>query len=146
MDDLIAVADTAEETIEAQRIIHTALASRGFLLREYSSNSDNLLKIIPSCSFVDRVSVLGINWSPNSDDLEMKSNVRADLASLVVTKRVILSNISRTFNPLGLVMPVTICGKLLLQEVWREGRLWDEPVADVIATSFVEYMCDLSNL
>ena len=35
---------------------------------------------------------------------------------------------AKIFDPLGLLTPVTFSGKVFLQELWREGVSWDEPL------------------
>jgi len=52
----------------------------------------------------------------------------------VRTKRGILSEISKLFDPLGLIGPVITAAKLIMQETWRLEHQWDEPLSD----SFVE--------
>ncbi|XP_066938890.1 uncharacterized protein [Macrobrachium rosenbergii] len=41
-------------------------------------------------------------------------------------KRKLLSLLVSSFDPLGLVSPVFVKGKLLLQDLWEEGVEWDE--------------------
>ena len=46
----------------------------------------------------------------------------------ILTKRSLLSLVSRLFDPLGLLSPLTVRGKILIQEAWREKATWDEPL------------------
>ena len=41
-------------------------------------------------------------------------------ANLTVTKRKILQCCSNIFDPLGFLSPITICAKLLIQELWQK--------------------------
>lgn len=41
-------------------------------------------------------------------------------------KRTALSTIAKIFDPLGLISPYVVFGKILLQEVWRLGLAWDD--------------------
>jgi len=36
------------------------------------------------------------------------------------TKRAVLQNLSKFFDPLGVLTPVTISGKLLMQQLWQQ--------------------------
>ena len=45
------------------------------------------------------------------------------------TKRIILSNISRLFDPLGLASAVTIKARIELQDIWKTKKFdWDDPL------------------
>ena len=43
-----------------------------------------------------------------------------------LTRRGLLSAVSSLFDPLGFVAPVTLFPKLLLQDLCKQGRSWDE--------------------
>ncbi|XP_062538988.1 uncharacterized protein LOC134207280 [Armigeres subalbatus] len=45
-----------------------------------------------------------------------------------VTKQIVLSDIARLFDPLGLAGPVLVQAKLFLQDLWRDGCDWKEPL------------------
>ncbi|XP_035918682.1 uncharacterized protein LOC118516961 [Anopheles stephensi] len=53
---------------------------------------------------------------------------RAAVDTTTITMRSILSNIARMFDPLGLIAPVIIRAKLLMQELWLQKIGWDDPV------------------
>ncbi|XP_062556861.1 uncharacterized protein LOC134221689 [Armigeres subalbatus] len=45
-----------------------------------------------------------------------------------VTKQIVLSDIAHLFDPLGLAGPVLVQAKLFLQDLWRDGCDWKEPL------------------
>lgn len=59
-----------------------------------------------------------------------------------MTKRIILSEISKVFDISGIHGPVTIRGKLLLQELLQMQLLWDDPVGEKLR-DFYNYRNDL---
>jgi hypothetical protein len=74
----------------------------------------------------DGVKTLGVSWNPRSDTInfEVKSNITE-----LYTKRIILSNISRLFDPLGLASAVTIKARIELQDIWKTKKFdWDNPL------------------
>ena len=72
------------------------------------------------------VKTLSVSWNPNADTIYFQIKFkRTD----VYTKRTILSNISRLFDPLGLAAAVTIKAKIALQEIWKMKNIgWDDPL------------------
>ena len=75
----------------------------------------------------ESVKVFGIHWNCVEDYLQING---ADFFNLKIppTKREVLRIIARIFDPLGLVTPVTYYGKMFLQDLWKEGLSWDQPL------------------
>lgn len=65
------------------------------------------------------VKTLGVQWSPTEDIFCYKfSFSRID----IFTKRNILSDIAKIFDPLGWISPCLITAKLLIQNLWAEHK------------------------
>jgi hypothetical protein len=60
-----------------------------------------------------------------------------------VTKRSILSISSQIFDPLGLLSPVTVKAKMLMQELWSLKLGWDESVPTVLHSTWTEWRQEL---
>lgn len=74
------------------------------------------------------VKTLGVGWNPQTDVLSFA--VRETMIGKF-TKRAILSNISKLYNPLGLASVVTIKAKIALQNIWRSKQYdWDDLCPD----------------
>ncbi|XP_058464326.1 uncharacterized protein LOC131438350 [Malaya genurostris] len=79
--------------------------------------------------------VLGIVWDPERDvfcfSATPPTKVQAMLQSLErPSKRVVLSCVMAMFDPLGLLGPFTIMGRMLVQDLWRTGCEWNDPIDD----------------
>ncbi|XP_011859105.1 PREDICTED: uncharacterized protein LOC105556617 [Vollenhovia emeryi] len=61
----------------------------------------------------------------------------------VSTKREVLSTISRLFDPLGLVGPIVVRAKLIMQEAWISNLGWDEPLTEGLRRAWDAYVGDL---
>lgn len=60
-----------------------------------------------------------------------------------VTKRVILSFISQLFDPLGLVSPTIVVGKIIMQNIWQLGIGWDESLPLDLLTLWNQFREDM---
>ncbi len=137
-------------------MIHETLATVKFPLVKYASNISEVLSS-HEVSFVDKqktvefnnadtLSLLGLSWTPRTDQLGVSikcSEVESQIGS---TKRTILSFVSKIFNPLGILSPVTVTGKILIQDLWREELKWDDQVSTVAQKRFDEYCKNLLKL
>jgi len=79
-------------------------------------------------------SVLGLKWSKNGDTL----SIDLDLPNIPekITKRSILSEVHKVFDPIGFTAPVLLQPKLILQDVWAKAVTWDEEVNKDTAQRF----------
>lgn len=95
---------------------------------------------------MDRESVktLGLYWEPKSDYYTYV--VKVPEVKTEVTKRHILAGLATLFDPLGLVGPVILMGKILLQSLWREKIGWDSPVPPHIQLKWETYNNCLNEL
>ncbi|XP_011858403.1 PREDICTED: uncharacterized protein LOC105555962 [Vollenhovia emeryi] len=64
----------------------------------------------------------------------------------MVTKRKILSEIAKLFDPLGLLGPVILHAKRLMQDVWRCETHWDESVPQSLHTEWSEFVQQLDSI
>lgn len=69
---------------------------------------------------------LGLNWDLMSDTFTF----RVTAAEKPYTRRGILSVINSLYDPLGLVAPVTIRGKMILRKIVTDSSDWDSPLPE----------------
>jgi hypothetical protein len=72
----------------------------------------------------DSINILGVQWHPGPDQFSFR--VVPPQKHMVSTKTTILSEISKVFDPLGWLSPVTIRAKILLQKILKLELGWDE--------------------
>ncbi|GFW79681.1 DUF1758 domain-containing protein [Trichonephila clavipes] len=82
--------------------------------------------------------ILGLIWDKNSDTLEIDSESLKFDEKEKITKRKILSLVSRVFDPIGFLAPVMIQPKILLQATWKTKEAWDDEVNDEIRKKFLK--------
>ena len=102
-------------------------------LREWNSNCVEFLRSLP---IGERTSsrttkVLGLLWDEVEDTISIGGFDKVDTSKqVVVTKRDVLHVVAKVFDPLGLLTPLTLLGKLFLQKLWRLNQSWDDPLSD----------------
>ena len=84
---------------------------------------------------------LGIHWRTTTDTRHV-ATPQLD-ANDKPTKRQVLSDVARTFDILGLFIPVTISLKLLLQQIWSLGLHWDELIPSNLAKTWKRWRKEL---
>lgn len=128
------------------------LQSGGMHLHKWASNTPKLLDPIP---IVDRdtsvnigdsgvneiIKTLGLMWDPNTDELVFLTNYISDIE--IPTKRQVLSIIARVFDPLGLISPVIVLAKILMQRLWKSKLKWDDKLNNEL---LIEYKAFLTAL
>ena len=54
----------------------------------------------------------------------------------IITKRIILNIASRFYDPVGLISPIVLPFKLILQELCQKALRWDDPVDENICSKW----------
>ena len=79
------------------------------------------------------MSIIGLKWDLSTDTLTLTSS-KDEYTRQLVTKRNVLQISSKVYDPLGLLFPVTIRTKLLIQELWEQQPEWDEPLSPELSS------------
>ncbi|XP_076660974.1 uncharacterized protein LOC143364585 [Halictus rubicundus] len=152
VDDLLSGADTIDEARAIRREVTGALSRGGFSIRQWASNNRDILDDLTDNELranfivnIDRsLKTLGISWKTNTD--EICYTTCTDAVGSKATKRSILSEIARIFDPLGLLGPVVLHAKKIMQDVWRSGIAWDESVPQSIHSEWTQFTQQLELL
>ncbi|XP_055370715.1 uncharacterized protein LOC129605155 [Condylostylus longicornis] len=89
------------------------------------------------------IKTLGLCWQPSQDVFSFIT-AWPDIDEKV-TKRKIISEVSRLFDPLGLVNPVIVVVKIFIQKLWKLKHDWDDELENNLKTEWIEFRQDLSN-
>ncbi|GFS72408.1 integrase catalytic domain-containing protein [Trichonephila clavipes] len=101
--------------------LHKWLASNPLLLSDSMSQVKDL-----SYSSSTETKTLGLLWQPHPDSFAFKiSPMTSNCDNLIVTKKSVISIITRIFDPLG---PVITRAKILLQSLWQLKLDWNDPL------------------
>ena len=111
------VKEAFEIYIESKRIFQEASMN----LREWMSNSSKFLSLLSKAevSVGNVMKIFGIQWNHQCDVLQIRGIDTCD-CTVVPTKREVLKTVAKIFDPLGLITPVILQGKVFLQELWKK--------------------------
>ena len=126
MDDYLDCFSSEERAIDTIQKVISILSNGGFRLTKWLSNNKNILKSVPpterspkivnlDLENIPVVRALGIIWDTQRDMLHIKGVTK----NVALTKRGLLSFISSIYDPVGLIAPVTLEPKLIIQDLWR---------------------------
>lgn len=131
MDDMLSGAEDENEAFHLAQQVDKVLLGGGFELRKWQSNSSKVrsaLKIACNepilLSDEEGASVLGLKWSPVEDTFSYSLKLTAECQNM--SKRKILSQIAQLYDPQGYIGPVTIVGRMIMQEIWKAKIEWDD--------------------
>lgn len=152
VDDIFGGASSVEKTCELKNQLIKVLAKAEIPLGKWSSNNPQILHDltevsteVKSLDLVEVVSTLGLKWKPTEDEFFFVIDKSSNL-SVKATKRAILSETSKLFDPLGWVSPAIIPAKILLQELWILGLDWDVPLDSKMAQRWSDIRTQMENI
>ncbi|XP_053598021.1 uncharacterized protein LOC106693372 [Microplitis demolitor] len=131
VDDIYGGADELAEAIQVALDTKNMCATGCFPLAKWASNSTELLsQVAPSETQEDTprelgdttVKVLGLTWNSTQDKFQFGYSLPE---ASPTTKRTILSEIARLFDPLGFLAPIIVRAKMFMQKLWLQNFDWD---------------------
>eukprot|EP00794_Sanderia_malayensis_P019549 gene19549-21481_t len=81
--------------------------------------------------------VLGIKWDTGDDVMTIELVQIAEEKDTGLTKREILSLLSRIYDPLGVVGSLTIVARKIFQDICKEGTNWDSTISGKLTAARV---------
>lgn len=154
VDDLITGAHTVEGAKELQSELRNMMESGGMNLRKWASNHTDALREIPeehrelktdiSIDANTTLKMLGVQWDPKRDLFLYKIKLCPEKEQY--TKRELVSEVARIFDPLGWLSPVVIMAKMRLQATWLLGIGWDEQISKEMANEWNEFKTTLKGV
>lgn len=138
VDNCLTSLNNEFEAKEFIRIATAIMKERQFDLRGWEQTGEIAEK---------PTNVLGILWNKNEDTLSINIDKLIELdREQVVTKKVLLSVAHKLFDPIGIISPVTLIPKLLLQQTWCEDLSWKDEVSQDTRTQFLRWLDEISQL
>lgn len=152
VDDMITGVQTEDEGKLLVNEMNDLMSSAGMTLRKWNSSHETILEGLPDHlrdvravreldSSSSTIKTLGMAWDPRSDSFCF--SVPKWNSASIITKRIVASDASLLFDPLGVVGPVVVQAKIFMQTLWKNGYTWDEPLPDDLQEYWREYRRNL---
>ncbi|XP_044757729.1 uncharacterized protein LOC123315893 [Coccinella septempunctata] len=140
VNDIVSGSDSLSGAIQLQTQLTEVLSRAGFELRKWSSNNADMLQHLTASVSNSQpltldlepdsvIKILGLQWNPSTDAFSYS----VQPISKTCTKRNILSELARIYDPLGFLTPFVLYLKHLIQRLWTLGLDWDDaPPKDLV--------------
>nr|XP_055053838.1 uncharacterized protein LOC129438965 [Misgurnus anguillicaudatus] len=138
VDDGLKSLSSISEAISLLKATKDMLAISNLRLHKIVSNSLAVMHAFPPADYAKDLKhlnldtdspplqrSLGLSWDLQSDTFTFHVN----LSDKPFTRRGVLATVNSLFDPLGMVAPITIQGKLLLRDLSNMKSDWDAPLA-----------------
>ena len=159
VDDLMKSVDTPEKAIELSEQLRELLSRGGFRLTKWLSNDRKFLEEIPESERAKSVvnleidnlpteCALGVRWNVETDKFiwEVREETVTLAKQKLPTRRGMLSVIYSLFDPIGFIAPYIMKAKLLLQDLCRKQRAWDDEIEEQEKQQWNGWLTDLPKL
>ncbi|XP_014681598.1 PREDICTED: uncharacterized protein LOC106821347 [Priapulus caudatus] len=90
--------------------------------------------------------VLGVVWDPASDEMKYKVKPVHVKDKQILTKRMVLSELARVYDPIGFTAAFLIRGKILMQKLWQRGIDWDDDLQASEKSEWRKFFLELEHL
>ena len=155
VDDGLTGADSVEEAIQLQKQLQELFSRGGFLLRKWNSSEAVVLQHIapklrdsqslyPIPDPDEYTKTLGIQWNSGLDHFQLTVVEFPETEDL--TKRLLVSDIAKTFDAIGWFSSSIIKIKILLQHIWELKIDWDDPLPPEIKGTWLQWKTELTLL
>ena len=140
MDDIAFSVSASQDVISLKKELNTILSSGKFAVKGWHSND------VKVDEFAEETvtEVLGLRWNKRLDVIQIK--IPTFQMPTVVTKRAILSSVAKLWDPIGILAPITLRLRILLQSLWSNNLTWDDPVDSQTIAEFQNQMRDVDHL
>ena len=155
VDDGITSVPTQDEAIKLIKDTTDVCKSANLRLHKFLSNDRRVLETIPEEDITSNLQgldlykdklpserTLGLEWCTETDSFIFTGN----LDDRPATKRGILSSVSQIYDPLGLLAPFLLQGRVIMQQSCQEVKNWDDEVPPTLKAKWERWKEDVKNL
>ncbi|MEL7338835.1 MAG: DUF1759 domain-containing protein [Bacteroidota bacterium] len=155
VDDLLKSVQSQTEAMALMKDVVQLCADGGFNLTKFIANDKEVLKSIPEEKRRKNVKefeitdqslptekALGVVWNVEED----RFGFQVELKEKLVTRRGMLSLLSKVYDPCGFVSPFVLEGRRIIQQTCRQEAGWDDPLPVAVVDEWLSWCTTLENL
>lgn len=154
VDDIVHSVDTADQARRLSKEVEYVLGEAGFALKGWTFNGS----LLNPDAEVEQLRILGLQWEPKNDLLKYRTRLNFsskkkgvspvdnptlsdDLSCIPrkLTRRLVLEQVMKLYDPLGVLCPFTLQAKILLRRTWELKLGWDEPLPDDLWHQWIKF-------
>ncbi|XP_044010186.1 uncharacterized protein LOC122853833 [Aphidius gifuensis] len=155
MDDVFSGAHSRVQCMTKIEQTMSLFKAGGFTLKKWLTNDIYTAEVIPKEDRQDVASslsfegdeiyrALGLSWNKDKDSFTYGWTQKNTLDKM--TKRTAASLVAQLFDPLGWVTPITVSGKILMQNLWASKIGWDDELDPAQLKLWQDYQDQLGHL
>ena len=152
VDNLLYSTESEDDAIRDARDFKALCREGGFNVVQWMSSSRRFLATVApselSCPNLDFNSellpverTLGILLDWETDQFMFKVNLQP-----AATMRQVLQELSSIHDPIGLISPVVLPARILMQDIWRCRIGWDDPLSSELLSAWNNWIADVAEL
>lgn len=155
MDDCLKSVQNVNEAIKMVKELKNQCKKGGFNLTKWCSNHREVLSEIPSedlskelrnldldSSQLPLERTLGILWNPEADLFQFQCVLKI----MKTTRRTMLSVVSSIYDPLGLITPLLMPAKNILQDICKQKAGWDDQPDENVLVKWDKWLKSIEDL
>ena len=150
VDNILTSVNSESEAIHYYTESRKVMSDGHFNLRSWATNCKKLCELASIDGALEKstsVNSLGIHWSTDDDLISLKpKSVETDVDKTSITKRVVVSNMTKIYDPLGLFSPVTVKAKIFAQLLWKHSFDWDVPLPTELSDEWLKIASELGQV
>ena len=155
VDDILAGVPSEQEAKQLQTSLINTLKMGQFDLRKWTRSEPQVRLSLPpeyreaneDLEILQDTHTIKTFGIPKFDVFHFKvKQIDETIPAKALTKRQVLSDIAKIFDPLGWLPPISIKLKSLMQKIWVAKLDWDDNLPDNLARNYLEWRSKLIDL
>ena len=143
VDNLFLLLESNLDILPAADQILDIFKAAAMPLHEFASNCPEANKIFTEKGIMTKskmLKTLGLFWDYSNDHWYINE---PEFQIENISKRSVLSDIARLYDPMGFLAPLSVQGRLIVQEAWESDFSWDTKLTEEVNQKWITLVTQL---